>query len=117
MKVESRGNAAPMRRVPRAMPLVRRLASVLALVLVVLVGGQATDVWPCDDEGTTEATGCTDAGKTALDADCVCHLVYAPTAAPLPTPVRSWTPWRYADGRPVRLIDGAPPPLVRPPIG
>lgn len=97
------------------MPLLRRLAPVLALLLAVLVGGQAVDALPCADETGTEA--CADRGAAALDADCYCHLTFAPTTAPVPQLTRSMARVALPDAAPVALCDGVAPPLVRPPIG
>ncbi len=98
------------------MPPLRRAASLLALLLAVLVGGQAVDVLPCGDEGSrTEA--CADGTTAAVDADCYCHLTFVPAtplAARLHAPLARLAP---ADAAPFALCDGVAPPFERPPIG
>ena len=91
-----------------------RLARALALVLAVVVAGEALDVLPCADEAGPTATT-TGHADGASGADCLCHLAYVPAAAlapvaaaPAPRPGR-FAPYAGRAQRGVRRVPHPPP--------
>lgn len=108
-------------RIPRA--LAGWAARLLALLLIVVVAGQVTDLLPCGDEsgtvteagGKSKSSGHDIPGNAALD--CLCHVVFTRTDAlpPVAAPAQPGTVV-YADN-PVRLPDVTEAPSAPVPLG
>ena len=96
----------------------RRLLPLLCLLLAALVGAQATDVLACGDEPAAAACADAHTADAGLDADCICHLVFVPTAsAPAPLMRPETRARQGAAPADTALPEGVTPPLVRPPMG